>query len=174
MSAFPLPIPVIETERLVLRGPRESDFDAHAAMMASDRSRFIGGPLDRNTAWRGFCGSIGHWVLRGYGMWVVADRADDRPLGRVGLINHLGWDEPELGWHLYDGAEGRGVAHEAALAARAYGAAQFGLDGVISYIDPANTRSQTLAARLGATVERDGEVMGHPCQVWRHPKAGDL
>ncbi|MDK3020271.1 GNAT family N-acetyltransferase [Pseudodonghicola flavimaris] len=170
MTPMSLPIPVIETDRLVLRGPVESDFDAHAALMASERSRFIGGPQDRAIAWRGFSGSIGHWVLRGYGMWVIADKADDTPLGRVGFINADGWDEPELGWHLYESAEGQGVAHEAALAARAYGAAQFGLDGVISYIDPANLRSQALAARLGAEIERDGEVMGHACQVWRHPK----
>lgn len=174
MTGFALPIPVIETDRLVLRGPVESDFDAHAAFMASDRARFVGGPQDRATSWRGFCGSIGHWALRGYGMWIVTLRGDARPLGRVGLINHLGWDEPELGWHVYEDAEGKGIAHEAALAARAYGAAHYGLDGVISYIDPGNARSQALATRLGAEVERDGEVMGHPCQVWRHPKQGAI
>jgi len=174
MTGFALPIPVIETERLILRAPRESDFPAHAALMASDRSRFIGGPQEPAFAWRGFSASLGHWALRGYGMWLVADKTDDTPLGRVGFINAYGWDEPELGWHVYPAAEGKGVAHEAALAARAYGAAQFGLDGVISYIDRANARSQALAARLGAEVERDGMVMGHPCQVWRHPKQGTL
>ncbi|TDK46781.1 GNAT family N-acetyltransferase [Antarcticimicrobium luteum] len=169
MTGFTLPIPVIETERLVLRGPRESDFEAHAELMASERSKFIGGPQDKPIAWRGFTGSIGHWVLRGYGMWLVTDKADDRPLGRIGFINSYGWDEPELGWHLYAAAEGKGVAYEATLAARRYGAERLGLDGVISYIDPANARSLALATRLGARFEREGEVMGHPCHVYRHP-----
>ena len=35
MSGFPLPIPVIETEHLILRGPRESDFEAFAEFGAS-------------------------------------------------------------------------------------------------------------------------------------------
>jgi len=169
MSAFSLPIPVIETDRLILRAPREDDFDALAEFMTTDRSRFVGGPLDKPTAWRGFCGSLGHWALRGYGMWMVADQADDTPLGRVGFINHLGWDEPELGWHLFADAEGKGLAAEAARAARAYGARHFDLDGVISYIDPANARSVKLAERLGARFEREGAVLDHPCHVSRHP-----
>ena len=174
MTGFALPIPVIETERLVLRAPREDDFEAHAGLMASERSRFIGGPQDKPTAWRGFCSALGHWALRGYGMWMVADKADDTPLGRVGFINHLGWDEPELGWHVYGAAEGKGVAHEAALAAREHGSKHLGLDGVISYIDPANSRSVKLAERLGARFEREGEVVGHPCHVYRHPKQGEM
>lgn len=174
MSGFALPIPVIETERLILRGPREEDFGAHAGFMASERSGFVGGPQDAPTAWRGFCGSLGHWVLRGYGMWMIADKADDTPLGRVGFLNHLGWDEPELGWHLYGAAEGRGIAQEAAFAAREFGAAHLDLDGVISYIVPANARSLRLAERLGARFEREGAVMGHPCHVYRHPKQGEM
>lgn len=173
MTGFALPIPVIETERLVLRAPRESDMPAHVALMGSDRSKFIGGPQDEATAWRGFASGLGHWVLNGYGLWMVADKADDTPLGRVGFINPFGWDEPELGWHVYAAAEGKGIAHEAALAARSYGAEHLGLDGVISYIDPANARSLALAERLGARFERDGEVMGHPCHVYRHPKLGE-
>ncbi len=167
-----LMIPTVETDRLILRAPQESDFDAHAEFMASDRAKFIGGPQDRYQAWRGFTSTIGHWAIRGYGMWLVADKSDDTPLGRVGLIYHESWDEPELGWHIYAAAEGKGIAFEAASAARAYGAAHLGLDGVISYIDPDNTRSAALAQRLGATHERDREFFDAPCQIWRHPKQG--
>ncbi|KIC12416.1 acetyltransferase [Leisingera sp. ANG-M1] len=166
-------VPVIETERLILRAPRVADFDAHAAFMATERSSFIGGPKKRQDAWFGFCTSLGHWMARGFGMWTIADKANDTPLGRTGFLNHEGWDEPELGWHIYAAAEGKSIAFEAAQAARAYGAAHFGLDGVISYIHAANTRSQALAERLGARYERDGTVVGDPCQVWRHPQQGE-
>lgn len=163
--------PVVETEDLILRGYREEDFDAFAAFGASDRARFVGGPQDRWVSWRSFMAGIGHWTLRGYGMWMVEHRATGKVAGRVGMIFNDGWDEPELGWHIYDGFEGKGYAYQATIAARRYSARHFGLDRVISYIDPENTRSVALAERLDASFERAGEVLGHPCQVWRHPSA---
>ncbi|WP_323780015.1 GNAT family N-acetyltransferase [Thalassovita sp.] len=164
-----LNIPVIETERLILRGPRESDFEPFAAFSASERAKFVGGPYTRYRSWGGFLAGYGHWALRGYGMWMLEDRASGATAGRVGVIFNEGWDEPELGWHIYDGFEGRGLAYEAALAARDYAARHFGITAPISYIDPANTRSKALADRLGARFEREGEVVGEACHVYRHP-----
>lgn len=163
-------IPVIETDRLILREMRETDLDVIADFFADDRSTFVGGTKSRSDSWRVIAGALGHWLLRGYGMWLVADRRTDRAIGGVGFLNPEGWDEPELGWHLYNGHEGKGYAYEAATAARAYGAAHFGLDGVISYIAPGNTRSAALADRMGATVERQGVLLGHDVNVYRHPK----
>lgn len=165
-----LDIPMIETDRLILRGPRESDFDAFAEFSASDRARFVGGPYPRHRAWGGFLATYGHWALRGYGMWMLEERSSGKTAGRIGFIFNESWDEPELGWHVYDPFEGKGIAFEAASAARAFGVAHFGLDGVISYIDPENARSIALADRLGAAYERDGTVAGHPCHVYRHPR----
>lgn len=170
MTRITVEFPQVVTDRLVLRAPRESDVEAHIAFMASERASLVGGPQDRFQAYRGFAASLGHWILRGYGMWVMALKSDDQPIGRCGFIYHDGWDEPEIGWHVYDGFEGQGYAFEAAKAALGVGAAKFGLDGVVSYIDPANTRSAALAERLGARVERDGELLGKPCQVYRHRK----
>ncbi|WP_204115584.1 GNAT family N-acetyltransferase [Shimia biformata] len=170
MSAMTLPIPVIETDRLILRGPKESDFEAFNAFGESERAKHIGGPYPRFRNWGGFLTTFGHWALRGYGMWMLEDKATGTPAGRVGMIYHESWDEPELGWQVYDGYEGKGIAFEAATAARDYAARHFGLDGVVSYIDPANTRSVALAKRLGAAFEREGTVLGHSCHVYRHPK----
>ena len=169
MSGLSIPIPTIESKNLILRAPRETDFDALARFSASTRSVFVGGPYERPRAWGSFLAQMGHWSLRGYGMWMIEDRATGAPAGRVGVINNDGWDEPELGWHLFEGFEGQGVAYEAALAARAYAAEHQGLDALISYVDPANHRSAALARRLGAKIERDGTVNGHACKVWRHP-----
>lgn len=172
MTALTLDIPVIETDRLILRGPREADFEVFAAFGASERSRFVGGPVPRIRSWGGFLATFGHWALRGYGMWMLQERASGKTAGRIGMIYNDGWDEPELGWHIYDGFEGQGLAYEGALATRTYAARHQGLDGVISYIDPENTRSIALAKRLGATHERDGELLGHACHIYRHPKTG--
>lgn len=173
MTRLCVDIPVVETDRLVLREPRESDLEAHVAFMTGDRSRFVGGPVDRSQAVRGFMSMVGHWVFRGYGLWVMALKTDDTPIGRIGFIYPDGWDEPEIGWHVYDGHEGQGYAFEAAKAALPVGSAKFGLDGVISYVAPGNARSIALAERLGATVERERELLGATCRVYRHPKQAE-
>ncbi len=168
-AAFALPIPVLHTERLILRGPQPGDFEAFATFGASERSRFVGGPYPRFRSWGGFLGAFGHWALRGFGMWMLEHRATGAVAGRIGMIFHDGWDEPELGWHIYDGFEGQGLAHEGARAARDHAARHQGLDRAISCIDPENVRSIRLAERLGAQFERDGVLIEWPVQIWRHP-----
>ncbi len=166
---FAADIPVLETERLTLRAPRESDVDSIAAFGASDRSRFVGGPYARFDGWARLLSGIGHWALRGYGYWAVDHRASGQMAGRVGLGLHPGWPEVELGWHIYDGFEGQGLAFEAATAVRDHAASAYGFDRLISLIDPANTRSAALATRMGAVVERRMQLLDHDADVYRHP-----
>lgn len=166
--AFALPIPVLATARLVLRPPREADLPAMLAFNDSPRAAFLGGGAPRQQVWRGFLANIGHWALRGYGFSSVDTRTGDFA-GRVGVIYHDGWDEPELAWHLYDGFEGQGYAAEAAVAARADYHARISARPPISYVDVGNARSMALAERLGATVERTlDDAKGHH-HVYRHP-----
>ena len=168
-------IPTIETGRLVLRTPKLADFDAYAAFRASDRARFVGGPHDRAASWKQFASIAGQWVLRGYGRWVVADPASDAPLGVVGIFHPDDWPEPEIAWSVFAGAEGRGIAHEAAVAARAHAYGVLGWRSVVSMIDPANARSLALGRRLGCTPAGTHE---HPhygtLHVWRHPAPEEL
>ena len=166
---LPFPIPVLETERLTLRAPRESDLEAMVAFSASGRTVFLGGPMDRWQTWRGLLANIGHWVLRGYGFWSVDTRSGDF-VGRVGVIYHDGWPEPELAWHLFDGFEGKGYAFEAALAARAPAGGARGMGALISMINPGNARSIALAERLGARFERADPGRVKPFHVYRHPR----
>jgi RimJ/RimL family protein N-acetyltransferase len=165
-----LDIPTIETENLILRAPRESDLDAMAVFSQSERSHWVGGPKNRHGTWRVLIGMLGHWAVRGYGLWHIEEKATGTSVGAAGIINHEGWQEPELGWHVYDEFEGKGLAFEATLAARQSAAEKFGLNSVISYIDPANIRSVALAKRLGATYECDAILLDEPCQIYRHPK----
>lgn len=168
-------IPVIETERLVLRGPQLADFETFAAYMASDRSAPVGGPLSRDQAWRSFSGSVGHWVLRGFGSFIFTERGTGTVLGRTGCIYHEGWPEPELGWSVWDaGAEGKGYAFEATEAVRAWAYRDLGWTTAISLISETNARSQALARRLGAVPEREASVTGLPCVIWRHPSPDTL
>jgi len=163
-------IPTLETERLRLRAAEWSDFDAYADFRGSPRSKGVGGPYSREQTFDHLAELVGHWHLRGYGRWMVADKATNAPLGVVGLYYPEDWPEPEVAWTLFGTAEGKGVAYEAALASRAYAYGTLGWTTAISCIFPDNPRSIALAKRLGAT--RDG-ALDHPTlgqlDIWRHP-----
>ncbi len=170
MSFYTVTIPRLETPRFLLREYRETDFEDFSAFYDTERSRFIGGPLTREMAWRGLATHLGHWALRGYGFWAVEDKATGAFCGHVGLWFPEGWYAPEIGWVMMQHAEGRGVAYEAALAARAHAYDTLGWTTAVSMIDPGNARSVRLAQRLGC---RHEGLFTHsrlgPMQIWRHP-----
>lgn len=163
-------IPSIETDRLILRAPQQDDLPGMISFFATERSHMVGGPKDALESWSSLTNRLGHWALKGYGLWHLTEKASDTFVGWVGIIDAPGWDEPELGWTLLHEAEGKGLAFEAILAARDHVARHQGLNGVISYIAHANDRSRALAERLGARYEREGELLGKRAEIWRHPK----
>ena len=82
---------------------------------------------------------------------------------------------PRWAWVLTGPAEGRGLALEAALAARRHAYGTLNWPTAISMIDPGKIRAVRLAERMGC--RHDGNVtqvrLG-PMQVWHHPAPGDL
>jgi RimJ/RimL family protein N-acetyltransferase len=160
-------VPVLTTDRLVLRAPAEADFAAMLAFNDSPRTRFVGGQLERRWVWRGLLGNIGHWALRGYGFFSV-DLRGGPFIGRVGVIFHDGWPEPELAWHLFHGFEGQGYAFEAAVAAKADYHARISPVPLISMIAVENARSEALALRLGARRESTETDEDGPFHIYRH------
>lgn len=167
--------PRLMTDRLCLRPVTPDDLSAFARFMASDRARFVGGPSKGYDAWRRFAVHLGHWRIRGYGMWIVERREDGAAVGQVGPWNPDGWVAPEVGWWLLDAAfEGHGYAREAAIAARAHAFDTLGWPAVYSVIAPDNARSIALARRLGAVEDREATTPdGQPVIVFRHPSPGE-
>jgi RimJ/RimL family protein N-acetyltransferase len=154
----------LTTERLVLRPFRDGDLDAYAALCADPEvMRFMGdrGVLSRDDAWRQMAMLVGHWTLRGYGMWALEDRASGRLAGRAGLHYPDGWPEPEIGWALARPFWGQGLAFEASRAALGHAFGTLGWTRAISLIDAANQRSIRLAERLGERFEREVTLRGH-------------
>lgn len=113
--------PVLETPRLRLRGAVADDLPAAAAMWGSEHvTRFIGGkPRSRQDAWFALLRGAGLWTLKGYGYWVVTERASGRFLGEAGFADfQRGLDAsllkgPEAGWAFAPEAWGKGYASEA-------------------------------------------------------------
>ncbi|MGP3698349.1 GNAT family N-acetyltransferase [Rhodobacter sp. NSM] len=163
--------PALTTERLTLRMPAARDWESVAGFLTGDRARFTGGTLTRDKAWRAFGHMVGHWVLRGYGMFFFTLRGSDEVLGMAGPWFPEGWPEPELGWTIFrDEGEGRGYAREATEAARRHAFQNLGWKTAVSYIHPHNLRSIALAERLGAVRDEAAAFPGDgPALVYRHP-----
>lgn len=145
-------IPVVETERLRLRAFREEDLDDFAAMNADpDTMRYIGTgvPIDRTQTWRAMATFIGHWDLRGYGIWAVEERSTGAFVGRVGLFNPEGWPGLEAGWLIGRDFRGRGYATEAGAATLDFAWEHVETDRVMSMIRPPNQASIRVAEKLG-------------------------
>lgn len=161
--------PTLTTDRLTLQAHRIEDFPAYARLWASDESRFMGGPLDRDAAWGMFCIDVAGWALHGFGAWAVKRSADGETIGQVGLNAPPSFPERELGWLLYPGYRGCGYGCEAARAARGFAWHTLGWTTVVSYVDPQNTASIRLAKRLGAVLDANAARPQPSDLVFRHP-----
>ncbi len=145
-------VPVIKTDRLTLRAPQISDFDALAEIFET-RWPEEGDMQGREDAWYELTQMCATWVLRGHGWWAVDM---DGLVGFTGIGFEPGDREHELGYMVTAEAEGKGIAFEAASAAKTW--AQGKVPSLVSYIHLSNTRSKALAERLGAIRDRAAEA----------------
>ena len=160
--------PTLTTERLTLRPMRAGDFPAYAALMASPRAAYMGGPYDTAAAWGLFCHDAGCWALFGHGALMMDLRGTGDTVGQVGLNAGPLFPETELGWFVYDGHEGQGYATEGATALRDWAFAHLPIDTLVSYTDPANTASKAVALRLGAFPDDTAPRQDPEDCVFRH------
>ncbi|MDX1319446.1 MAG: GNAT family N-acetyltransferase [Oceanospirillum sp.] len=154
-------VPVLDTERLRLRDFRQSDFADYLAMVSDpDVVRYVGQgePLAPEPAWQSMAYLMGHWWLKGFGLWAVEEKASGRVIGRVGLYQPEGWPGMELGWMIAKEHWRKGFAFEAAQAALAYQRAHFSRESLISLIHSENKPSVRLAQKLGAVFSLGREM----------------
>lgn len=167
-------VPVLETERLRLRGHRRSDFDASAAMWGDARvTQFIGGkPSTREESWRRFLSYPGHWTIVGHGYWLIEDKAGGRFIGEGGFGSFKReieppFDAPEQGWALAPDAHGQGYASEATRAMLDWGEQHFARADFVCMIAPENAPSLRLAQRLGYREYARTDYKGAPSILLR-------
>lgn len=159
---------MMRTERLLLRGWREEDRDAWAAMSADPAvMEFFPATLDRAAADAAFDRYSAALEERGWGLWAV-ERAGVF-LGFTGL-NPVGFaadfaPATEIGWRLRRDAWGHGYASEAARAAMAYAFDDLGLTELVSLTAAINTRSRAVMERLG--------MIRDPTDDFDHPNVAE-
>ena len=145
----------ISTERLIMRGWRESDLAPWAAMNADPEVRRYVGPLLTP-------GQAEAWVLNfqddldrhGFGFWALEVRASGDFIGFTGLDiveEEMPVTGVEIGWRLARSAWGHGYATEAARAALEYGFGILTLPEIVAITMAANLRSQAVMERIGMT-----------------------
>lgn len=162
-------IPVLETERLVMRKWRESDLESYAAQRSDpELMRYIGKPLTAQEVRDDFHREVNQWQTLGYGCFIATLAGTGVPVGFAGLWHPEDLDEPELCWSLFPGHFGKGYATEAADAALVWAAKELGLPPLMSFIHPDNAPSHAVALRLGAERQADTTFRGAPRCFYRH------
>lgn len=170
-----IPGPQLETERLILRLPRIADFDRYAELFGREESHHIGGPLTRGDAWRRFLQMPGAWMLQGFAMFSVVEKASGLWLGQAGPWRPEGWPGTEVGYAFHPDAWGKGYATEACAAAMDWAFDVLGWTEVIHSIAPENTASQAVARRLGSRNRGPGRLPppldADPVDIWGQTRA---
>ena len=145
--------PILETDRLILRLPRESDFPTYEAYYADPiASAFSDGPLRPDQAWRKLATDIGHWRLRGYWVWAVVRKLDGEMIGRCGFYWPSGWPRRELTWWLTTNARRQGFAAEASRAVVKFAYGELGWELVETHMLDSNEAARGLVESLGGKV----------------------
>lgn len=167
-------VPVIETERLRLRGHTLEDFEAVAAMWADPAVvRHISGkPSTLADSWARLLRYRGMWALLGYGYWVIEERAGAGFVGEGGFADFKRaidppLDTPEQGWVLAPWAHGKGYASEAIAAMIAWGEGHFGRGDFTCIISPDNAPSIRVAEKAGYREIARTHFNGEPTLVFR-------
>jgi len=164
----------LETQRLMLRVPIESDFMSYRSFFQdSDLSWFYGGPLSEQDTWKQLAQDIGHWHLKGYGMWSIVRKSDNRMIGGCGYWWPDGWPRPELSWWLTGEGQGCGYASEASAVVIDFGYDQLHWQQVETHIKDDNLAALKLLERLrGSVIAREKFPDGIVRNVYHIPRQG--
>jgi RimJ/RimL family protein N-acetyltransferase len=149
-------VPVLETERLKLRGHRLEDFPASSAMWTDPIvTRYFGRSFTEEETWTRFLRYFGHWTVLGFGYWLVEEPATGNFVGEVGFADYKRDIEtsidlaPEIGWALAAESHGKGYATEAVRAIVRWGELHFGQTQTTCIINPENLPSIRVAEKCG-------------------------
>lgn len=157
---------MLETDRLLLRRWRSADLDPFAEINADPRVvEWLPALLSRRES-DGLAALIeSHFERHGFGVWAV------ELVGVAPFIGFVGLSVPsfeahftpcvEIAWRIAADHWGRGYATEAARAALAFGFQQLGLEEIVAFTVPENSRSRRVMEKLGMKHAADDDF-DHP------------
>jgi RimJ/RimL family protein N-acetyltransferase len=161
------------TKRLILRRWRDEDRAPFAAMNADPAVvEHLQGPLTRERS-DDFVERIeSHWDEHGWGLWAVEVPGVAPFIGYVGLwpAEYVRPGMVEVGWRLAREHWGRGYATEAAREALRFGFEEVGLDEIVSFTVPQNTRSRAVMERIGLVRDPAGDFEHPRVDAARYPR----
>jgi [ribosomal protein S5]-alanine N-acetyltransferase len=149
---------VLSTLRLSLRRLTEEDAEFILELL-NDAAfiRFIGDKGVRNLDdARGYIltGPIASYEQHGFGLWLVALKAVNTPVGICGLLKRETLPDADIGFAFLPAYRAQGYALESAAAVLEYSRSILGLERIVAIVDPENAGSLRLLEKIGMSFDR--------------------
>jgi len=161
--------PIVETERLRLREFGHADLDELSAMVAdADQMTFYPRPKTRDEASAWIKRNLDFYERYGFGFWRIDSHATSDFLGYCGIRPLIleGASETEIGWHTRKTVWNRGIATEAATAAKHLASERFAVSRLVAIIHPAHFASRRVAENIGMRAERSIVLDGYSAVLY--------
>lgn len=121
--------------------------------------RYIGNRArSREETWTRLLKYVGHWALKGFGFWLVEEKATGSFVGEVGFADQKReayaslHGMPEIGWAIASEKQRQGYATEAVKAAIAWSDEHFSSRETVCIIHPENIPSIRIAESNGYVI----------------------
>lgn len=168
---------ILETERLILRTWQPRDEDVYFTINQDPKvTAFLPGGLTREQVHTFIIRANHHYDVLGYTLWATELKKTGCLIGFIGL-NNTDFSAPlgahfspavEIAWRLDYAYWGKGYATEGAKAALSYGFENVGLQEIVAFTVPANTRSIRVMEKIGMSRDVEGDFV-HPKLATTHP-----
>jgi RimJ/RimL family protein N-acetyltransferase len=146
---------IFETRRLRCRRWRAEDLEELYAVYSDPKVvRWVGDgvPITRNQCQEWLGVTQRNYAERGYGMFVLEDRATGATVGFCGIVHPGGQPEAEIKYAFSQPHWGQGLATEAVTALLPFGASEYGLQRIIATVAPENFASQRVLWKAGMSL----------------------
>lgn len=173
-------VPIIETQRLILRGHTLEDFPQMVDIWSDPvvQKHFHGQSLSREDIWGKLLRQFGMWAALGYGMFAVEEKSSGAYVGMAGTFE-VKRDiavpvegMPEAGWTFSAKVHGKGYATEAVRAALQWTDEKLHFLPIFCIIAPANAPSIRVAEKCGFERWCETRYKGDPTLVFRRARQG--
>ncbi len=153
---------IIETQRLILREMRQSDYNALCKILQDPNVMYAyEHAFDDHEVQEWLDNQIRRYQQDGFGLWAVILKKNCEMIGQCGLTlqDYNGKQVVEIGYLFQKAYWHQGLATESAIACKKYAFDVLGINEVYSIIRDTNIASQKVAQRNG--MQQVGTLVKH-------------